>query len=106
MKRVLDSVGAELTQEAAPSAADREAFATATADAAAQEFSGAFNRWRQLYEGARDQLKDANRKSEMHGLSAKERKAAKDQQAQARSRGSRRRARRRDRGTPPSSAHK
>jgi hypothetical protein len=83
MKRVLDSVAAELTQEAAPWAADRGAFAAATADAAAQEFSGAFDRWRQLYEGARDQLKEANRKSEMHGLSAKERKAAKDQQAQA-----------------------
>jgi hypothetical protein len=83
MKRVLDSIDAELTQEAAPWATDREAFAAATADAAAQEFSGAFNRWRQLYEGARDQLKDANRKSEMHGLGAKERKAAKDQQAQA-----------------------
>jgi hypothetical protein len=83
MKRLLDSIDAELTQEAAPWAADREAFAATTADAAAQEFSGAFNRWRQLYEGARDQLKDANRKSEMRGLSAKERKAAKDQQAQA-----------------------
>jgi Lhr-like helicase len=83
MKRVLDSIEAELTPEAAPWAADRDAFAAATADAAAEEFSGAFNRWRQLYEGARDQLKEANRKSEMHGLSAKERKAAKDQQAQA-----------------------
>jgi Lhr-like helicase len=83
MKRVLDSIDRELTPEAAPWAADREVFATATADAAAGEFSGAFDRWRQLYEGARDQLKEANRKSEMHGLSAKERRAAKDQQAQA-----------------------
>ena len=40
------------------------------ADAAAAEFSAAFERWRQLYEGARAQLKEANRKSEMHGLSA------------------------------------
>jgi len=83
MKRVLDSIDAELTPEAAPWAADRNAFARSTANAAAREFSEAFNRWRQLYEGARDQLKDANRKSEMHGLSAKERKGAKDQQAQA-----------------------
>ena len=82
MKRVLDSIDAELTPEAAPWAVDREAFATATADAAGREFSGAFDRWRQLYEGARDQLKEANRKSEMHGLGAKERRAAKDQQAQ------------------------
>jgi hypothetical protein len=83
MKRVLDSIGTELTQEAAPWAADREAFAAATADAAGREFSNAFDRWRQLYQGARDQLKEANRKSELPGLSAKERRAAKDQQAQA-----------------------
>jgi superfamily II DNA/RNA helicase len=42
MKRVLDSSDAELTPEAAPWAADREAFAAATANAAAEEFSGAF----------------------------------------------------------------
>jgi Lhr-like helicase len=83
MRRVLDSLGAELTPTAAPWATNREVFAAATADAAAREFSGAFNRWRQLYEGARDQLKEANRKSEMHGLSAEERRTAKIQQAQA-----------------------
>jgi hypothetical protein len=44
MKRVLDSVGAELTPEAAPWATDRKAFAAATADVAAREFSEAFNR--------------------------------------------------------------
>lgn len=83
MRRVLDSIDAELTPTAAPWAVNREAFAAATADAAAGEFSAAFDRWRQLYEGARAQLKDANRKSEMHGLSAKERRTAKTQQAQA-----------------------
>jgi Lhr-like helicase len=83
MKRVLDGIAAELTPEAAPWAIDREAFAAATADAAEREFSNAFDRWRQLYQGARDQLKEANRKSELPGLSAKERRAAKEQQAQA-----------------------
>ena len=83
MRRVLDSIDAELTPAAAPWATDREAFAAATADAAAGEFSEAFDRWRQLYEGARAQLKEANRKSEMHGLSAEERRTAKIQQAQA-----------------------
>ena len=83
MKRVLDSIADELTIEAAPWAADREAFAATTADAAAQAFSGAFDRWRQLYQAARDQLKEANRKSEMPGLGAKERRTAKEQQAQA-----------------------
>jgi Lhr-like helicase len=83
MKRVLDSIDAELTPEAAPWAADRAAFADATADGAAREFSDAFDRWRQLYQAAREQLKEANRKSEMPGLGAKERRAAKEQQAQA-----------------------
>lgn len=83
MLRVLDSIDAELTPVTAPWAADRDAFATATTDGAAREFSEAFNRWRQLYEGARAQLKEANRKSEMHGLSAEERRTAKTQQAQA-----------------------
>jgi Lhr-like helicase len=83
MRRVLDSIAAELTPTSAPWAVDREAFATATAAAAAARFSEAFDRWRQLYEGARAQLKEANRKSEMHGLSAEERRTAKAQQAQA-----------------------
>ena len=46
-------------------------------------FSEAFDRWRQLYDGARAQLMEANRRSEMHGLSAAERREAKIQQAQA-----------------------
>src|SRR5438132_1328515 len=61
MRRVLDSIDAELTPAAAPWATDREAFAAATADAAAREFSEAFNRSRQPYEGARSQLNEANR---------------------------------------------
>ena len=83
MRRILDSIDAELTPEAAPWAADRQAFADATAAAAARRFSEAFGRWRQLYDGARAQLMEANRRSEMHGLSAAERREAKIQQAQA-----------------------
>jgi hypothetical protein len=67
----------------APWIVDRETFTKATAAAAADRFSDAFKRWRQLYEGARAQLLEANRKSEMNGLSAKERKDAKVEQAQA-----------------------
>lgn len=48
-----------------------------------QRFSRAFDRWRQLYSGARAQLIEANRKSETHGISAAERKEARSQQAQA-----------------------
>jgi hypothetical protein len=67
MERILASINPELTLEAAPWAADRTAFATATAADAMQRFSRAFDRWRQLYDGARAQLIEANRKSETHG---------------------------------------
>jgi hypothetical protein len=83
MRRILDSIDAELTPAAAPWGANRGAFANATAAAAGAMFSEAFRRWRQLYDGARAQLIDANRRSEMHGLSGADRRQAKIQQAQA-----------------------
>jgi hypothetical protein len=83
MFRILDSIDGELTPAAAPWAVDRQGFADTIAANAAVEFSDAFRRWRQLYDGARAQLMEANRRSEMHGLSAAERKEAKIQQAQA-----------------------
>jgi len=83
MERILASVGPELSPESAPWAADRAAFARATSADAARRFSKAFDRWRQLYEGARTQLIEANRKSETQGISAIERREAKVQQAQA-----------------------
>ena len=83
MRRILDSIDAELTPAAAPWAIDRQGFADGIATAASSEFSNAFGRWRQLYDGARAQLMDANRRSEMHGLSAAERREAKAEQAQA-----------------------
>ncbi len=83
MKRMLDHIQAELTPATAPWAIDRDGLANSTASAAAARFSEAFRRWRELYAGARAQLVEANRRSEMHGLSASERKEAKIQQAQA-----------------------
>jgi hypothetical protein len=83
MRRILDSINPELSASNAPWAADRESFIKATADKAASRFSEAFRRWRELYESARAQLLEANRKSEIHGLSAQERKSAKLEQAQA-----------------------
>ena len=82
MARVLDSVGSELADRA-PWAADRRALAQTTAERAFARFSDAFERWRQLYAGARAQLEEANRKSEIHGLPADERREAKARQAQA-----------------------
>ena len=61
----------------------RAALGEATAARAFESFSEAFGRWRQLYLGARAQLEEANRKSEMRGLPAEERKEAKIRQAQA-----------------------
>src|SRR5271168_282924 len=83
MRRILDSIDPELTPLAAPWATDRDGFALATAASSFSRFSGAFDRWRQLYCGARAQLIEANRRSEMHGLTAAERKEAKIQQLQA-----------------------
>jgi Lhr-like helicase len=83
MRRILDSIDAELTSTAAPWAIDRQAFADGISERAPSRFSDSFDRWRQLYDSARAQLKEANRRSEMHGLPAPERKEAKIQQAQA-----------------------
>lgn len=81
MRRILEGVKAELA--AAPWAADRNELANATAAGALQSFSEGFDRWRELYQSARAQLIEANRRSEMQGLSAAARKDAKIQQAQA-----------------------
>jgi hypothetical protein len=83
MRRVLMSIDSELSPEAAPWAIDRDSFIETTAAESAGCFSNAFDRWRQLCESARAQLVEANRRSEMHGLSAADRRAAKAQQAQA-----------------------
>ncbi len=83
MRRLLASVASELPASKAPWAEDREALARDVAQSAVARFSDAFNRWRQLYQGARLQLKEANRRSEMHGLTAEARREAKTQQNQA-----------------------
>jgi Lhr-like helicase len=83
MLRILQGVSSEVTAENAPWAADREAFVGLVSDAAFSKFSDAFKRWRQLYLSAHTQLTEANRKSEMHGLSSNERRDAKLAQAQA-----------------------
>jgi Lhr-like helicase len=83
MRRILESIQTELTEEAAPWAVDRDALANETASRSVERLSDAFDRWRQLYQSARAQLIEANRRSESHGLPAKERREVKIQQAQA-----------------------
>ncbi|MGH7103998.1 MAG: DEAD/DEAH box helicase [Acetobacteraceae bacterium] len=81
MERILAGIACEIG--AAPWAADRAKLAQQVAAGAARRFSGAFDRWRQLYLSAHAQLKTANRKSEAHGISAGERNEIKREQAQA-----------------------
>jgi hypothetical protein len=83
MGKLLASIRTELTLEKAPWAAEPQKLAASVAAEAFEQFNRAFDRWRQLYRGARAQLMDANRRSEMHGLSAEDRREAKLQQAQA-----------------------
>jgi hypothetical protein len=83
MRRILDSINSELMAVAPSWAVDQDAIADAVAINAPSQFSQAFRRWRQLYQGARAQLEDANRRSLMPGLSAAERREVKAQQAQA-----------------------
>ena len=83
MERILSSISGELEKSNPPWAKDKTAFIESVANNAANKFSEAFDRWRDLYKGARAQLKEANKKTEMHGLSAKDRREAKIQQAQA-----------------------
>ena len=83
MEAFLASIGDELGPERAPWASDHNALAAAVAAEAFAQFDHAFDRWRQLYSSALAQLKDANRRTEMHGLGAEDRQDAKRQQAQA-----------------------
>ncbi|MCU1248740.1 MAG: box helicase domain protein [Edaphobacter sp.] len=83
MKRILDSIADELPEQRAPWATDRQAFAVAVSAESLARFEAAFGRWRQLYQTALRQLTDANRRSEIPGLSARERRDVKVEQAQA-----------------------
>ncbi|WP_292454286.1 DEAD/DEAH box helicase [Mesorhizobium sp.] len=83
MRRILQSIDRELTESGASWAVDRAGLVEAVAAGASASFSKAFDRWRQLYQSARDQLLEANRRTEMHGLTAQQRRDAKNAQIQA-----------------------
>jgi superfamily II DNA/RNA helicase len=83
LNSILDSRDPVVTKENAPWSVDRLGFVRETADRAFDEFTAAFHRWRQLYRTAAEQLESANRRSEMRGLSAKERDEVKQLQNQA-----------------------
>lgn len=83
MRHLLESILSREDQSNFGWLDDSDAFAEQVARNASANFSNAFDRWRQLYEAARAQLVEANRRSEMHGLSQKERREARASQAQA-----------------------
>jgi len=62
---------------------DADDFVLTVATEAPVEFDKAFKRWRELYQSARAQLMDANKRSEITGLPAVERRKVKAAQAQA-----------------------
>ena len=77
MERVLASIGPELVN--APWAADPAALAASVVKQAPERFSRAFDRWREMFNAAKAQLIEANRRSEAHGISARERDEARRQ---------------------------
>lgn len=83
MLRVLRSVESEIPVGSGAWSDDLADFAAATAAAAGRELDKSFGRWRQLYQSAQGQLREANRISETPGIPAKERREAKSQQIQA-----------------------
>lgn len=83
LNSILDSKEAVVTKDNAPWSVDRLAFVRQTAEASFDEFNRAFDRWRELYRGAAEQLASANRRSEMRGLSARERDEVRQTQNQA-----------------------
>jgi hypothetical protein len=62
---------------------DEQEYLEEVASGAAGAFDRAFDRWRELYKSARTQLIEANRQSQIAGLSAKDRRKIKTAQAQA-----------------------
>jgi hypothetical protein len=83
MRRVLQQILASFGSELPPWLGDPDAFVARVSAEAPKELDRAFERWRDLYRSARQQLLDANARSEIPGLSGKERQTVKIAQAQA-----------------------
>ncbi len=79
-RRILAAVGDELGDEWGD---DLDEAALAVVSDAQRLFQDTFNRWRELYQGAQDQLNEANRRQNIPGLSGRERANAKSEWNQA-----------------------
>jgi len=83
MGRLLDQVLSSIDGIRPAWMGEPEDYVTAVATEAPVRFNDAFKRWRELYDSARSQLIDANKRSEITGLPAVERRKIKSAQAQA-----------------------
>lgn len=83
MERVLKQILASEGDKIPIWMGDPDEFVLHTALNAPKEFDRAFDRWRELYNSARAQLAEANKRSEITGLSAADRRKIKAAQMQA-----------------------
>jgi Lhr-like helicase len=83
MKRVLDQILASVEGRRPVWMGEPDDFVSVVAQEAPLEFNRAFDRWRELYSSARAQLKEANERSEITGLSGVDRRRIKAAQMQA-----------------------
>lgn len=83
MRRVLDGILASLNDTKPGWLGDPDDFVAETVNQAPHEFNSAFDRWRELYESAQGQLREANRQSQIPGLPRAERRKIKAAQVQA-----------------------
>ena len=83
MKRVLDQILAAVSGHKPSWMGAPDDFVLEVARQAPQEFDRAFGRWRELYNSARTQLREANARSEIAGLSGADRRKIKAAQMQA-----------------------
>ena len=83
LRRVLERILASLDEGRPVWMADPGDFVTEVATHAPSEFDNAFGRWRELYHSARTQLIEANKQSQVPGLSRADRRKIKAAQMQA-----------------------
>ena len=83
LRRVLDQVLASLDGRKPVWMGDPDDYVKEVATHAPAEFNSAFDRWRELYHSARSQLIEANKQSQIPGLSGADRRKIKAAQIQA-----------------------
>lgn len=81
--RVLDSLIGELDPEHAPWFPGRDEYAAIVVEEAPKRFSKAFDRWRELFDGARQQQESARKAMDDYGAPDSERRLAKQRHNQA-----------------------